>query len=53
MDCKCGGQLKRVAIDCYQCARCGLKYKAAIAGLDHDLKKIAKALNKKTMRYHA
>lgn len=29
MKCKCGGELKRIAIDCFQCDKCILKYKVA------------------------
>lgn len=29
MKCKCGGELERIAVDCYQCKMCKLKQKVA------------------------
>lgn len=33
MRCKCGGELKRIAADCYQCKKCMIKAKCSIADL--------------------
>lgn len=33
MECKCGGNLKRIAADCYECEICGLKQKVAFMEL--------------------
>ncbi len=40
MSCKCGGKLKRIAVDCYECENCKLKHKAAfinsnVAGVEY------------------
>lgn len=34
MKCKCGGDLKRIAIDCYQCQTCFKKQKMAFLSVD-------------------
>lgn len=33
LKCKCGGELKRIAADCYQCELCGLKQALAFVYL--------------------
>lgn len=33
MKCKCNGNLKRIAVDCYQCERCGMKQAIAFAAI--------------------
>ncbi|MDF2563715.1 MAG: hypothetical protein K0Q53_110 [Massilibacillus sp.] len=36
LKCKCGGVLKRIAIDCYQCEICGIKQAIGFLSIDNN-----------------
>jgi hypothetical protein len=38
LECKCGGKLNRIAVDCYACENCGLKQKVAFIHPEIDIK---------------
>jgi len=33
LNCKCGGKLRRIAVDCYECSICGLKQEIAFISI--------------------
>ena len=40
MKCKCGGNLKRIAVDCYKCDICGTKQAIAFAAVGDSISSI-------------